>query len=301
MYSSVAKLVASGADYHKAYLTYQEFFEKLRNEPQRWGKPFSALLGALDAQLEIGAAAIGGKDSMSGSFMDKDVPPTLISFAIAPLKADDIISPEFKNAGHPVYLFCGNDAESKLAAWDQFFALAGESKVCSAWAVENCLAEAVMKMSFGNRIGFAAVCDKVDWYHLMPGAIVAEMSGEVADGILLGYTTESQIVAIGEEKATIEELVALNEAVLEYVYPKAVTAAAPVPVVESKPGCSVAPVIKTAKPKVLIPVFPGTNCEYDTARAFVDAGAEAEIAVIRNLSSEDVARSVADFAERFLF
>ncbi len=105
---SVAKLVAAGADYKKAYLTFQEFFEKLRDEPERWGKPFAALLGALDAQLELGAAAIGGKDSMSGSFHDLDVPPTLISFAIAPIKAGEVLSPEFKEAGHPVYLFGGS-------------------------------------------------------------------------------------------------------------------------------------------------------------------------------------------------
>ena len=114
VYNSVAKIVAAGADYKDAYLTLQEFFERLRNEPTRWGKPFAALLGAMDAQLELSIAAIGGKDSMSGTFLDKDVPPTLISFAIAPIKADKVISPEFKAAGHPVYLSApnANDAES---------------------------------------------------------------------------------------------------------------------------------------------------------------------------------------------
>ncbi len=124
VYTSVAKIVAAGADYHKAYLTLQEFFEKLRNEPVRWGKPFAALLGALDAQLELGAAAIGGKDSMSGTFLDHDVPPTLISFAIAPVCAGELVTTDFKSAGHGVYLFYGGTAEQKTAAWERFTALA---------------------------------------------------------------------------------------------------------------------------------------------------------------------------------
>ncbi len=134
VYVSMAKIVAAGADYQKAYLTFQEFFEKLRDEPQRWGKPFAALLGGLDAQLELGAAAIGGKDSMSGSFLDKDVPPTLISFAIAPLKAGEVLSPEFKAGEHPVYLFRSQDTKS---AWSAFHALCQAGKVKAAWAVEN--------------------------------------------------------------------------------------------------------------------------------------------------------------------
>ena len=136
----MAKLVAAGADYKKAYLSFQEFFEKLRNEPERWGKPFSALLGTVDAQLELGAAAIGGKDSMSGTFLDLDVPPTLISFAIAPLKAGEVLSPEFKEAGHSVYLFSGTDADSVKAAWERLHTLALAGKVRAAWAVENGLA-----------------------------------------------------------------------------------------------------------------------------------------------------------------
>ena len=129
VYTSMAKLVAAGADYKKAYLSFQEFFEKLRNEPERWGKPFSALLGTVDAQLELGAAAIGGKDSMSGTFLDLDVPPTLISFAVAPLKTGEVLSPEFKEAGHPVYLFSGADTESLKAAWEALHTLALNGKV----------------------------------------------------------------------------------------------------------------------------------------------------------------------------
>ena len=142
VYTSMAKLVAAGADYKKVYLSFQEFFEKLRNEPERWGKPFSALLGTVDAQLELGAAAIGGKDSMSGTFLDLDVPPTLISFAIAPLKTGEVLSPEFKEAGHPVYLFSGTDADSVKAAWERLHDLALAGKVRAAWPWKTVLLRA---------------------------------------------------------------------------------------------------------------------------------------------------------------
>ena len=164
--TSLAKLVAAGADYRGAYLTLQEYFEKLRTDPARWGKPFAALLGALSAQLDYGCAAIGGKDSMSGSFLDLDVPPTVISFAIAPILAGEVITPEFKEAGRPVYLFAPADdtAESQKAAWEAFHTLCQAGKVNAAWAVENGLAEAVMKMSFGNRVGFRASAELgEDW------------------------------------------------------------------------------------------------------------------------------------------
>ena len=293
VYSSVAKLVAAGADHRKAYLTLQEFFEKLRDEPLRWGKPFAALLGALDAQLEIGAAAIGGKDSMCGTFMDKDVPPTLISFAIAPLKAGEVLTTEFKAAGHPVYLFSGD-----VKGWEQFHALASAGKVCAAWAVENGVGEAVMKMSFGNRVGFCGNCPAAEWFSIMPGAIVAELTEETDAAVKLGETTAERAIVLGDDRAEIDELLALNEAVLEDVYPKTATAAEEVQPVTTKRGCTLAPAVKTAKPKALIPVFPGTNCEYDTARAFLEAGGDAEIVVIRNLTGDDVAASVERFAEK---
>ena len=161
--TSVAKLAAAGCDHRRAYLTLQEYFEKLRQDPRRWGKPFAALLGALDAQLALGAAAIGGKDSMSGSFLDLDVPPTLISFAIAPARAGQVLSPEFKEAGHPVYLFGASaleDYDARRRDWDAFHALCEAGKVRAAWAVEHGAAEAVTQMSFGNRVGFAAEADE---------------------------------------------------------------------------------------------------------------------------------------------
>ncbi len=299
IYSSMAKIVAAGADYKDAYLTLQEFFEKLRNEPVRWGKPFAALLGAMDAQLELNAAAIGGKDSMSGTFLDKDVPPTLISFAIAPIKAQDVISPEFKAAGHPVYLFAPTDkgAESTKAAWESFHSFCKDGKVKAAWAVENGLGEAVMKMSFGNCIGFISNGTIGNNWHstMMYDFIVAELENEIdcEYAAKIGETSIVPEIVLDNDSATIEELMALNEGTLEDVYPtNAPVKSDEVPAFAFNGGCNVAPAIKVARPKALIPVFPGTNCEFDSARALEAAGAEADIVVIRNLTADDVSRSV---------
>ena len=304
IYNSVAKLVAAGCDYKKAYLTLQEFFEKLRTEPERWGKPFAALLGALDAQLELGAAAIGGKDSMSGSFLDKDVPPTLISFAIAPIKKQDVITPEFKEAGNPVYLFGAKDesAESLKKTWEAFHKLCKEGKVKASWAVERGIGEAVMKMSFGNNIGFKSSAVLGENWHLgMWGFIVAELTEDVAlDGVMkIGTTTEEPVIVLEEDKAEIAELYKLHAGVLESVYPtKAKEDKGEIPTFSFDGKCDIAPAKKVVRPKVLIPVFPGTNCEYDSARAVEKAGAEAEIFVIRNLTAEDVAKSVEGFSAK---
>ena len=304
VYTSVAKLVAAGADYKKAYLTLQEFFEKLRNEPVRWGKPFAALLGALDAQLELGAAAIGGKDSMSGTFLDKDVPPTLISFAIAPLKQEEVLTPEFKEAGNPVYLFGPTDesAESLKKAWEAFYELHMQGKVKSAWAVEHGIGEAIMKMSFGNNIGFKASADLGENLHMgLWGFLVAELTEDVdIPGVMkIGQTTTEPTIVLDGDSASIEELYRLNSAVLEDVYPtKTTEKEKEIPTFGYDGKTALAPAVKVAKPKVLIPVFPGTNCEYDSARAVMRAGAEADIVVIRNLTADDVSRSVEEVAKR---
>ena len=305
IYNSVAKVVAAGGDYKKVYLTLQEFFEKLKTEPTRWGKPFAALLGALDAQLELGAAAIGGKDSMSGTFLDKDVPPTLISFAIAPVDKGDVLSPEFKEAGNPVYLFAPTEksAESQKEAWDAFYTLHKQGKVKAAWAVENGIGEAVMKMSFGNSIGFKACADLGDQWHAASlwGFIVAELSEDVAipGAMKIGITTEEASIILGKDSASICELYELNTATLEKVYPtKTVEADKKIPAFTNSDTSAVAPAVKVAKPKVLIPVFPGTNCEFDSARAVMAAGGEPEIVVIRNLTAEDVGRSVDTVANK---
>ena len=304
VYNSVTKLVAAGADYKKAYLTLQEFFERLRNDPHRWGKPFAALLGALQAQFELGAAAIGGKDSMSGSFMDKDVPPTVISFAIAPIKAGELITPEFKEAGHPVYVFGPTDesAESLKNAWEALHNLHLQGKVKAAWAVENGLGEAVMKMSFGNGVGFRSGAALGENWHLpFWGFLVAELTEDVEiPGVMkIGETTAEPTVTLENDSVSIDELYNLNSAVLEDVYAtKAGHSDSQVPTFSHNEACTLAPAVKVAKPKVLIPVFPGTNCEYDSARAVMAAGAEADIAVIRNLTADDVTRSVEEVAEK---
>ena len=298
---SVAKLVASGCDYRQAYLTFQEYFEKLRDDPQRWGKPFSALLGALDAQLALNIAAIGGKDSMSGSFLDMDVPPTFVSFAIAPSQADRVLSPEFNEAGHPVYLFGGTsfgDYAACRTAWEQFYALCAAGKVKAAWAVENGVAEAVMNMSFGNGIGFASESEQsVAWYDPYPGMIVAELTEDVSFGTRIGRTTEEAMITIGTDSASVDALLRCNEDVLEDVYPnRTAVSAEPVPVLCAPAAEIAAPKLGMAKPKVLIPVFPGTNCEYDSARAVMRAGLTPEIFVINNQTAQGVADSAVRFS-----
>ena len=296
--TSVAKIVAAGADYTRAYLTFQEFFEKLRDEAKRWGKPFQALLGALDAQLGLNCAAIGGKDSMSGSFMELDVPPTLISFAIAPVKAGEVITQEFKAAGHPVYLFGGadlTDYAGHRTAFEQFHALCRTGKVAAAWAVENGVAEGVMKMAFGNGVGFTAESGvNAPWYTPCPGMIIAECTEEVEGGVLLGYTDESGAVTIGDDTAPIAELLRLNDSVLETVYPTDAGLSGDVETISCEKRSPAVFSGSIAKPRVVIPVFPGTNCEFDSARACVRAGMEAEIVVVRNLTAEDLQQSAVE-------
>ena len=294
---SIAKLVAAGADPTAVYLTMQEFFEKLRDEPVRWGKPFAALLGALDAQLDYGAAAIGGKDSMSGSFLDRDVPPTLISFAIAPVKAGEVLSPEFKEAGHPVYLFGGETTGEINFSWGQFHKLAQSGKVKAAWAVENSIAEGVMKMSFGNRIGFAAEKEGNAAFWMgrpWPCPILAELTEDVkvyCKAARIGVTTAEPVITMGEDSAPIDELLKLNEGVLEEVYPTRAGTSDPVEAVTWDRRSPAVFDGEIARPRVVIPVFPGTNCEYDSVRACLRAGMDAETVVIRNLTPDALAQS----------
>ena len=253
--------------------------------------------------MELGAAAIGGKDSMSGTFQDLDVPPTLISFAIAPIHQTDVLSPEFKEAGHPVYLFGPTDesAESLKNAWEQFYALHKAGKVKAAWAVENGIGEAVMKMSFGNEIGFTACADlKENWHLGLWGFLMAELAEEVAlPGVIrLGQTTAETVISLPGDTVSIEALKKRNNAVLEQVYPTAAPAAGELPVLRAEQKVIAKPAIAVARPKVLIPVFPGTNCEFDSARAAVKAGLDAEILVIGNQSADSVAQSAARFADK---
>ena len=301
--TSVAKLVASGCDPTLSYLTLQEYFEKLGREPLRWGKPFSALLGAMEAQLELGIAAIGGKDSMSGSFMGLDVPPTLVSFAIAPCAAKNVLSPEFKEPDHPVCLFrAGSSLQETKQMWLRIRDLAVAGVVKAAWAVaEGGAAEGLFKMAVGNQIGFRAETDldSALLFDTCPGAIVAELAEPAENAILLGYTTDAPAFQFGGDKVTLAELQAAWENGLEDVFP---TKAGGTGTVEQITFAKRFPLVaksKFARPRAVITAFPGTNCEYDTARAVTRAGGAPEIIIVKNLtpalleeSVQAVARSI---------
>ena len=318
---SMCKLVCAAGEAKEAtYLSFQEFFEKLGKDPARWGKPFAALLGAYRAQMGLEAAAIGGKDSMSGSFEDIDVPPTLVSFAVTTAEADQIISPEFKAAGHNVYLLSPAltgeglpDTDSLKANFEIVRGLARENKLCAAWTPgHGGIAEGIMKMGFGNKIGFTfaegfggdAFIDTIFGWNY--GSFILEVEGELAEAgncLLLGKTSEEPAIvcACGGETVTLEELLAIYEGKLESVYPFNIeTTKQELPDLRYAATTSLkaSAAVRTAKPKVLIPAFPGTNCEYDSARAFAAAGADPEILVIRNLTADGIARSVDAFAHK---
>ena len=298
---SVTKLVATGFRYEDAYLTFQEYFERLGNKPERWGKPLAALLGALDAQIGLGIASIGGKDSMSGSFEQLDVPPTLVSFATAIGKASRVISTEFKKPESTVVLVrpiidpetgCPNFFSLK-ANYKIVENMIEEGMVASACSVGyGGIAEALFKMGLGNRIGFKMRADMTthQMFEPMYGSIILEMVSDSPAGMLLGETTKEYTFESCGEKLDMAELQEIWESKLEPVYPYRKAG----PAVEKINGSLTAPAapkIGVAKPKVIIPVFPGTNCEYDTAKAFARAGADPEILVIRNLTPADVTAS----------
>ena len=307
---SVSKLVATGAKFEDVYLTFQEYFEKPKKEAKRWGKPLAALLGAFKAQMDLEIGAIGGKDSMSGSFEDIDVPPTLVSFAVTTDKVKNVISPEFKKAGNkvivlkPIYDENGlPKKESIIALFDKVNSLIVSGQVVSAYTpTYGGIAEAVMKMAFGNKIGFKFADVKLaDLFGYNYGSFVLELNGsaKVDQEILLGYTTSEQSFVYGDEKLDLDKLLKVYEDKLEPIYPmNAKTATDKIEKIEYNTTKEFTSFIKTAKPKVLIPVFPGTNCELDTAKAFIDAGADPEIFVIKNLTSSDVAKSVDEFAKK---
>ncbi len=310
VYESISKLVASGASVKDAYLTFQEYFERLGSDPTRWGKPFAALLGALRAQQELKVAAIGGKDSMSGSFESIDVPPTLISFAVATTDARDVISPEFKQPGHVVKLFeiptdehGVFDPDTALKVFALVENLIKQKKAVSGWAVSfGGIAEGIFKMCIGNGIGFNFApgfsCDEIFGYKY--GSIILELVEDINEGVLLGETIEDFEIALGDELIPIDKLLSVYEHKLEPVFPTAVTANIDQPAPSSGISKESSTIrfhpVKIAKPRVFIPVFPGTNCEYDTERAFKLAGAEVHTLVIRNLTAADVEQSVNEIA-----
>ena len=299
---SLAKLAAAGCDVNDAYFTFQEYFERLRKEPARWGKPVSALLGALEAQLGYGVAAIGGKDSMSGSFDDLDVPPTLVSFAIAVQDADKVISPEFKSAGNGVYVFSAPyspDGRPLYGAvkemWRSVAELIGRGEIVSARALEGGgLAETVVKMALGNNVGFE-LDDNADLFGICTqnfGGIVVEAPTAPKGAVLVGRTIAEPVFRMRLCPDTpLCELLEAYEGTLSEVFPISAKAESELPKPTFTSRNTSRPAILTAKPKAVIPVFPGTNCEYDTARAVERAGGEAEILLVRNLTPETLRES----------
>ena len=307
---SVSKLIAGGAEFRDVYLTFQEYFEKPMKDPKRWGKPLSALLGAFMAQKELGIGAIGGKDSMSGSFEKIDVPPTLVSFAVTTGKTNHVVTQEFKGAGHSVYLLKPDYTEDGLpkagslkALYRKIFDLVQSKKVLAAYTpTYGGVAEAVMKMAFGNGIGFT-FSDGVslnDIFGYLYGSFILEVAeGCAVDGMLLGKTTESGAITYHDETVGLGEMYRSYEDTLEGVYPvHAAESKKEIPTFSYEGRNLSKPAVLCKKPKVLIPVFPGTNCEYDTQKAFLRAGADAEIFVINNLSSAGISESVSAFAKK---
>ena len=308
---SVSKAVALGADYKKLYLTFQEYFERLGTDPTRWGKPFAALLGAYKAQLELGIASIGGKDSMSGSFNELDVPPTLTSFAIAPVKADKVISQEIKKLGSKLVLLTVKHDENDLPVFDELKkmyetvnALVNEGKVLSASVVKGFgLAEVLSKMAFGNMIGIKvddSISNDILFYAPL-GSIVLEVEADtcVADAITVGYTQDKKSIDLAGVSIDLDEACAAWQKPLEKVFPTKAGkfTCEPQTYTYDKKTITVA-TEKFAKPRIFIPVFPGTNCEYDTARVFEKAGGVADVFVIRNLSGADVTYSMKEMEKR---
>ena len=305
---SVSKLIATGAAFEDVYLTFQEYFERLRREPARWGKPLAALLGAFAAQMALGIGAVGGKDSMSGSFEQMDVPPTLVSFAVTTEKTGAIISNECKRAGDKLVLLApayGADGlpetASLLAVYETVHALLSSGKAVAAYTPGfGGAAEAALKMCIGNGFGcrFEESLPLETLFGYRYGAFVLEVLPEVEEGTLLGYVTEDGTFSRGAESVACGELFALYEKKLENVYPTQAPAEnIPMETFSAPEADRRAPAVKTARPRVLIPVFPGTNCEYDSARAMTDAGAEAQIMVLNNRTADGIARSVEHFAQ----
>ncbi len=305
---SVCKLVAAGGSFEDVYLTFQEYFEKPMQDGKRWGKPLAALLGAFKAQKDFGIAAIGGKDSMSGTFEKLDVPPTLVSFAVTTDKVQNIVSPEFKKAGNKVVVIAPKydknglpEAESLKDVFGKVTALLRSKKAVACYTPGmGGIAEAVLKMCLGNGFGFefdSDICLKGIFDYCYCG-FVLEVTEDVGATCVVGTVTDDGMITKGTEKVALSELQSIYENKLEPVY-----------------SCNIeqkqdelkefsytakgypAPAIKCAKPKVIIPVFPGTNCEFDSAKAFADAGADPEIIVINNLSSEGISRSAETIAK----
>ena len=328
---SVSRIVAGGGDFSKIRFTFQEYFRRMTEDPARWSQPFLALLGAYDAQLGFGLPSIGGKDSMSGTFNEIDVPPTLVSFAVDVASDKTMITPELKKAGNKLVLlkierdaYDLPDYEKIMDQYHKFFEDVKAGRIVSAYALDgNGLAAALSKMAFGNHKGVKidAQVAKEDLFAADFGSIVAEVPADkVAEltiaGVVIGEVEDDAVLSYGDVKVTMEEALTAWKGTLEKVF-KTVSGAekndGPAPEsIEAQQaadggtidenGCYHAGSVyvckhKVAKPRVFIPVFPGTNCEYDSTKAFERAGAEVDVKVFKNLTAEDIRDSVNIFAK----
>ena len=310
---SVAKVVATGGDYKKIRFTFQEYFRRMTEDPKRWSQPFAALLGAYDAQMGFGLPSIGGKDSMSGTFNDIDVPPTLVSFAVDVAKEKDIITPEFKEVGSKIVKFeiCRDQYEKPnyecmMKLYDAIHEMIQNGTIISAYALDSKgVIPAVSKMAFGNKIG-VSVSGQIPGADLFApgyGDIIAEVPADKIDDVnvsyvLIGETTDDATLKYGEESILLDDAIKTWEKPLEKVFPTRShkdTSVIDTPVYDK--GSVYVCKNKIAKPTVFIPVFPGTNCEYDSAKAFENAGAKVITKVFKNLTPEDIRDSVKIFEE----
>lgn len=302
---SAAKLVAAGCEPGRIWLTFQEYFERTKDDPVRWGKPFAALLGALSAQLGLGMGAIGGKDSMSGSFEELCVPPTLISFSVGVCNAGSVISPEFKRAKSRIELFIPKrnadgtpDYPSLCELFERIHRLILQGRILSCWALgTGGIAEAAVKMALGNDIGCNLVCPEETLYAYHCGGFIAECTDD-AGGELIGETCAKPVFSACGARLSLAELQTAWQSTLEPVFPTRVHAPGePVKALSYDKRAYTAPAVRAKRPRVLIPVFPGTTCEYDIARKFEAAGAECELLVIRSLTPDLLQDSLRRTAE----
>ena len=311
---SMAKIVASGGDYSKIRFTFQEYFRRMTSDPERWSQPFAALLGAYDAQIGYGLPSIGGKDSMSGTFNDIDVPPTLVSFAVDIAKKQEVITPELKEAGDQLVQFWFDKDEYEIPVYEHVMKTFGfitqlmrEGKVKAAYALDSKgLVAGVSKMAFGNKLGvsYAEDMKAADLFENCLGDIVLEMTKEdtaalEADELnyrVIAEVTAEPVFTYGEITVSVDEALSAWTSRLEKVFPtKAEKGTEPVSSDVYKADSIYVCKNKVAKPTVFIPVFPGTNCEYDSAKAFERAGAKVITRVFKNLSAEDIRESVDAF------
>ena len=304
---SVAKYVALGGDYKKAYLTLQEYFEKLRNEPERWGKPLAALLGAYYVQEQLQIAAIGGKDSMSGSYNELDVPPTLVSFCIGDVDTTKVVSNEFKKANSKVYVLKTKMGKENIINFDDLkenfelvHKLINDGKVLSASTIKNGgIADVITKSCIGNKIGFKFE-NTEDLFTSLYGSFVLEAAEDIDNAKLelLGTTTSEKTIVVNENVVLdLEELIKLWEEPLEKVFPTRVEQKGEARNILSQKTPTITRKLPITRPHVFIPVFPGTNCEYDSAKAFEDAGARVSTVVFKNLKPQDIQDSIELFAK----